>query len=195
MKILSHEVEFIESIHQYLIDGVCVPSITQLLKETKFKDKYNGVDMEVLRLASERGTRIHKSIEDYETNDIDDDDCIELHNWKFLKKAYNFNCIGNEETIIVFDKNDNPVACGRLDLVLEQDDKIGLGDIKTTYTLDTDYLEYQLNLYRIGYEKCYGKKIDFLKGVHLRKNTRKYVDIPINEDKAYEIIEIFKEGE
>ena len=38
-KIKGHTLEYIDEIHQYLVDGKCVPSITQILK-IKFFKKY-----------------------------------------------------------------------------------------------------------------------------------------------------------
>lgn len=184
--------EYIDETHTYLYDGVVLPSITQLLK-VKFGNKYNGISKEVLERASIQGTAVHKAIEDYEQQCIESD-LPELRNYKFLKKAYKFDCIANEVPVVLF-QDDEAVACGRLDLVLTEGDKIGLGDIKRTSTLDKNYLAYQLNLYRIAYQQCYGTQITFLRGLHLREDTRKYVSLPINENLAYEILnEYYKEN-
>ena len=190
--IKGHLVEFLEDEHIYLCDGVILPSITQILN-IKFGRKYDGIPSEVLQRASERGTRIHKSIEDFERFNINDLGCTELSNWKFLKKAHKFKCIDNEVPIILF-KDDEPVACGRLDLVLEENGQVGLGDIKTVSSLDKDYLRYQLNLYRIGYQQCYNKNIEFLRGVHLRNDIRKYIPIPINENVAISLLNEYLQG-
>lgn len=185
--------EYIDETHTYLYDGVVLPSITQLLK-VKFGNKYNGIPKETLERASVQGTAVHKAIEDYEQQGIESD-VPELRNYKFLKKAYNFECIDNEVPVVLFN-NGEAVACGRLDLVLTEGDSIGLGDIKRTSALDKNYLAYQLNLYRIAYQQCYGTQIGFLRGLHLREDTRKYVTLPINENLAYEILnEYFKENE
>ena len=184
--------EYIDETHTYLYDGVVLPSITQLLK-VKFGNKYNGIPKETLERASVQGTAVHKAIEDYEQDGIENN-LPELRNYKFLKKAYNFDCIDNEVPVVLFN-NDEAVACGRLDLVLQEGEQIGLGDIKRTSALDKNYLAYQLNLYRIAYQQCYGTQIEFLRGLHLREDTRKYVNLPINENLAYEILnEYFKEN-
>lgn len=185
--------EYIDDIHTYLFNGEILPSITQILK-IKFGDKYKNVDENVLKRASEKGTRVHKAIEDYEKHNIEDISCSELRDWKFLKKAYKFECLDNEVPIVLF-KDYKPVACGRLDLVLEEDEKIGIGDIKTTSTLDKEYLAYQLNLYRIGFQQCYEKNIEFLRGVHLKNGIRKYVEIPIREEMAWDLINEYLERE
>lgn len=185
--IKGHDVEYIDETHQYLIDGCIVPSITQILK-IKFGKKYDGVPQEVLQRASELGTATHKAIEDYCKLGIDTD-LQELQNFKFLQKQFKFRVLDNEIPIILF-YHEKPIACGRLDLVLEDDETgLMLGDIKRTSVLDKEYLGYQLNLYRLGYQQCYDKEIKGLKGVHLRNDVRKYVNIPINEELALELIE------
>lgn len=187
----GHVVEYIDETHTYLCDGIILPSITQILK-IKFGNKYDNVSQDVLQRASELGTATHKAIEDYCKLGIETD-CKELRNFKFLQKQFNFEVIDNEVPIILF-YNNEPVACGRLDLVLG-DEKIGLmlGDIKRTSVLDKEYLAYQLNLYKIGYQQCYDKEIKALKGLHLRENVRKYVDIPINEEMALNLLKEYLE--
>lgn len=179
-EIKGHTLEYLDEIHQYLVDGICVPSITQILK-MKFGNKYDGISKEVLDKASIKGTLVHKSIEDYEVYGIEDKSVEELRNYKFLKRQYKFECLKNEVPVILF-IDDEPVCAGRLDLVLKENEQIGLGDIKRTSVLDKEYLAYQLNLYKIAYEQCYGEKVEFLRALHLREKTRKYVTIPIAEE-------------
>lgn len=184
--------EYIEETHTYLYDGVVLPSITQLLK-TKFGGKYDGIPKDILERAADMGSAVHKSIEDFEKQGIESN-LPELRNYKFLKKAYKFDCIDNEVPVVLF-QDDEPIACGRLDLVLTEGEQIGLGDIKRTSALDKYYLAYQLNLYRIAYQQCYGVEISFLRGLHLRNDVRKYINIPINENLALEIINEYYKGE
>ena len=192
-EIKGKPLEFIETSHTYLYDGVVLPSITQLLK-VKFGNKYNNIPKETLERAAEQGTAVHKAIEDYELHGTESH-LPELRNYKFLKKAYKFDCLKNEVPVVLF-KDGEAVAAGRLDLVITEGEQIGLGDIKRTSALDKNYLAYQLNLYRIAYQQCYDKEISFLRGLHLREDTRKYVTLPINENLAYEILnEYFKENE
>lgn len=186
MNIKGYDIEFIEDEHIYLVDGVITPSITQIMK-TKFGGKYDGVNQQVLKRASELGTLVHKEIEQYEQQGIEGN-TKELRNYKTLKKLYGFECIDNEVPLILF-KDGNPVACGTTDLVLQKDGKTGLGDIKRTSALDKEYLAYQLNLYRLAYQQCHDVQIDFLIGLHLRGDTRRCVDIPINEQIAWEIVD------
>ena len=178
--------EYIDETHTYIYDGVVLPSITQILK-VRFGGKYDGIPKATLERAAEQGSAVHKAIEDYERQGIESP-LPELRNYKFLKRAYKFECLNNEVPVVLF-KDGEAVACGRLDLVLAEGDGIGLGDIKRTATLDKNYLAYQLNLYRIAYQQCYGTFISFLKGLHLRNDVRKYIDLPINENLANEILD------
>jgi len=185
--------EYIDDTHTYIFNGEILPSITQVLN-VKFGRKYEGSSKEVLKKAAMRGSAVHKAIEDYEKHSIEDIESTELRNYKFLKKAYKFECIDNEVPVVLF-KDDEPVACGRLDLVLKENGQVGLGDIKRTSRLDKDYLKYQLNLYRIAYQQCYCTEIKFLRGIHLRNEVRKYINLPIDEKMAMSLLNEFLEGE
>lgn len=195
----GHTLEYADDSHIYICDGVVVSSITQMLK-LKFGGKYNGVSKSVLQKASEKGTMVHEAIEKYCKYGYESD-LPELRNFKFLQRAYKFDVLCNEVPVIL-SVDGEPVSAGRLDLVIEKigEDGVlngerGIADIKRTSTLDKEYLSYQLNLYRIAYQQCYGMKIDFLKGIHLREEKRKYVDIPINEEMAMELVKEYMKGQ
>lgn len=188
-EIAGHALEYYDEDHIYICDGVVVPSITQILK-VKFGNKYNRVSGAVLSRAAEKGTAVHSAIEEYCKRGTESE-LPELRGFKFLMKHYNFTVRNNEVPVILFRYN-VPIAAGRLDLVLEIDGKIGLADIKRTATLDKEYLAYQLNLYRIAYQQCYETQIEFLKGLHLREDTRKFVDIPINEEIPLELVKDYE---
>ena len=182
--------EYIDSIHQYLVDGVMVPSITQMLKY-RFGNKYDYVSDEVLRKAAEKGTEVHEAIERYcKTGEMAD--LPEVRNFRFLQRAYRFEVLENEVPVILLDKDGEVTAAGRLDLVLEMDGEVGGADIKRTSVLDKEYLCYQLNLYRVAYFKSYGLDWAFLNGVHLREDVRKFVDIPIREEQMWYFIDEWK---
>ena len=187
----GHTLEFIEDEHCYLCDGVILPSITQILK-TKFGKKYEGIDTDTLKRASEKGTELHLAIEDY-CKTGKETDLIELRNFKFLQNQYGFNVIENEVPVIL-SVDDEPVCAGRLDMVVMLDDQVGIADIKRTSALDKDYLAYQLNLYRIAYRQTYGIEADFLRAIHLREDVRKFVNIPINEPLAMDLVYEYMRG-
>ena len=108
--------EYIDSSHTYIYDGVVLPSVTQALK-TRFCGKYDGIPAETMKRASERGTRVHKAIENYCITEKDDGS-DELRNYKFLEKYYKFKSVKNELPVVLF-KDGAPICAGRLDLVLK----------------------------------------------------------------------------
>jgi hypothetical protein len=191
-EIKGHTLEYIDATHQYICDGVLIPSITQIMK-VRFGGKYDGIPQAVLNNAAKKGTEVHEAIETYcKTGEVKD--LLEVNNFIFLQRQYKFEVLENEVPIILF-KSDKPIAAGRLDLVLRQNGVIGGGDIKRTSKLDKKYLEAQLNLYRIGYRQCYGIEWQFLKGLHLRENVRRFVDLPINENLAWSLIDEYMREE
>lgn len=188
----GHTLEYIDDSHTYICDGVMVSSITQMLK-LKFGGKYSGVNRSVLNRAAEKGTAVHDAIEQYCKHGTESD-LPELRNFKFLQKQYKFEVLGNEVPVILY-CGTQPIAAGRLDLVLAIENKVGGADIKRTATLDKEYLAYQLNLYRIAYRQSYGVEWEFLRGIHLRENIRKFIDIPINEEITQKFINEYLESE
>ena len=183
--------EYYDSHHVYICDGVLVPSITRLLK-FKFPNKYGNVRKDVLKRASQKGTALHDAIEKF-CQTGEEADLKEVRNFKFLQDRYGFEVCENELPVILFNDG-KPIGAGRLDMVIRMNDKQGIADIKRTFKLDREYLAYQLNLYRLACMQSYGVSIDFLKGIHLREDTRKLVDIPINETMTYELINEYLEA-
>lgn len=190
-KINGYTLEYDDESHTYIVDGVIVPSVTQILG-VKFGNKYAGVNRSTLERAASRGTEIHKAIEDF-CRYGKDSELKELHNFKFLMTYYDVRVLENEIPIVVT-KDGTPIAAGRLDLLLDLNGDFAIADIKTTATLDKEYLAYQLNLYRIGYMQSYGIEITQLYGLHLREDKRKFVNIPVNEGIAWDIIDEYERG-
>ena len=188
--IKGHIVEFIDDIHQYLVDGCMVDSVTQILG-VKYKNDYASVPPTVLDNASKRGTAVHKAIENFNVSGYDDGSEA-VRNFKFLQKQYGFEVLDSELPIVIF-KDDMPIACGRLDMTMLMDGETGIADIKTVSALNKEKIAYQLNLYRIGLMQSYGVDAKFLKIIHLRDGIRKVIDSPINEGMTWELIEKFLE--
>lgn len=187
---MKRKIEFDEPTHTYFVDGLVVPSVTQVLR-AKFNKKYNNIPPAVLNKAASRGTKIHKAIEDFVKLGIDDGS-EELANFNFLAKHYGYTPEASEIPVAI--EVDGEVVCaGRLDLILRMPTTLAVADIKTTSTLDKEYLGYQLNLYRIGVQQMYGEDIGELYGIHLRGDKRKFVKIPVNEDMAYSILDEYKD--
>ena len=191
-KLNNHTLEFIPEIHRYLVDGILVPCVSDILGY-KFND-YVGVSKEVLNRAAEKGTEMHKAIEMYEKEGLNSD-LKEFKNYLFLKNHYNFKNIANEIPII-YEEDGQVLYVGTLDQVVEIDNKLGLNDFKRVSSPNKEKIAYQLNLYKMGYEQTYHKKIEFLMFTHLREDVRKVHNLPINEEMAMKLLNEYlkKEG-
>lgn len=79
------KIEFDEAKHLYTVDGVKMPSVTEILNPLTAKH-YGEISKEVLRMAAERGTAVHEQCEilDYGF-DIDEDFPAE---WMGYANAY-----------------------------------------------------------------------------------------------------------
>ena len=182
--------EFFPETHTYLYDGLMLKSVTKILG-VKFRNDYASVPPAVLNNAAQRGTAVHKAIENYNNSGYDDGSEA-VRNFKFLQKQYGFEVLDSELPIVIF-KDDMPIACGRLDMTMLMDGQTGIADIKTVSALNKDKIAYQLNLYRIGLMQSYGVDAKFLKIIHLRDGVRKVIDSPINEGMTWELIDKYLE--
>lgn len=182
--------EYFDETHTYLYDGLMLPSVSQILG-AKFRNEYASVPPAVLNNAAQRGTAVHKAIENYNNSGYDDGSEA-VRNFKFLQKQYGFEVLDSELPIVIF-KNDMPIACGRLDMTMFIDGQIGIADIKTVSTLNKEKIAYQLNLYRIGLMQSFVVDAQFLKIIHLRDGIRKVIDSPVNEDMTWKLIDKFLE--
>lgn len=180
--------EYFDDTHTYLYDGLMLPSVTQILG-VKYRNDYASVPPAVLNNAAQRGTAVHKAIENFNVSGYDDGSEA-VRNFKFLQKQYGFEVLDSELPIVLF-KDDMPIACGRLDMTMLIDGQTGIADIKTVSALNKEKIAYQLNLYRIGLMQSYGVDAKFLKIIHIRNGIRKVIDSPVNEGMAWELIDEF----
>lgn len=190
-EINGHTLEYDDDTHTYIADGLIIPSVTQMIKKVPaISTMYDGISAEVVRRAGERGTLIHKQIEEY-CKTGEESDSLELRGFKFLQKNYDIVALANEVPVLLSDK-DKPIVAGRLDLLALVNGKYSILDIKTYANMSQKHkiaLTYQLNLYRVAYEQSYGSGIEYLAGLHIREHTRKLVEVKINDFAVKEVLE------
>jgi hypothetical protein len=186
----GRKVEFISDTHDYFVDGIKVPSVTQIVANV-LPNQYRDIDKDVLKQAADKGIALHREIELYE-KDNTKGYTQEFNNYLYLKRIYQFKPLENE-VLIYIEHEGKPVCAGRLDMIITSNDYpgIGIGDIKRTYNIHLSHLKLQLNLYALGYEQSYQKKINFLKCIHLRQSQANYLDISLDLDYALEKIKEF----
>jgi hypothetical protein len=190
-EINGHIVEFIPETHQYIVDGVLVPCVSNILAY-KFND-YKGVSQEVLNRASQLGTTLHQAIELYEQQGFTSD-LKEFRNYLFLKKQFKFENVSNEMPVL-YERGGRVLFVGTLDQVITIDGKLGINDFKRVSAPNKEKIAYQLNFYKMAYEQSYGKEIEFLSFTHLREDVRKFHRLPINEEMAISLLNEFLEQE
>lgn len=156
-------IEFIDEEHIYLVDGVIVPSVSEILHFI-FPNKYSNVPKNVLNAKASYGTKVHEAIEMYEinlktmskeealdttilANELDYMQVASLKQYVKLKDENNLNVIQQEQMIHYKDK-----YAGRFDMMAYINEDYSLCDIKTTAELDKEYLSWQLSLYAYAYD-------------------------------------------
>ena len=183
-------VEYIEETHQYLIDGILVPSVTQLLKR-KFGGMYDNVPPYILEAKAKFGDTVHKCIEciekDEEQPETTEEEVVCVNEYLRLRREHNIDAIGSEMLISYEDK-----FAGRFDMVANIESVYrSLCDIKTTAKLNKEYLSWQLSLYELAYESMGYAKIDKLYCIWLpKKGKGQLVEVPrINREELVKFVE------
>ena len=152
-------VEYIDETHTYLVDGVIVPSVTQILQKV-FPLKYMGIPTEVLNNKARYGTQLHNFIEIIETKKPKkplayikryyDPNIYQIESIKQyleLKEKNNIEVIEVEKLV-----NYKNYYAGRLDIKALVNGKKTIIDIKTTAELDKNYVSMQNSLYELADE-------------------------------------------
>lgn len=88
------ELTFIPETHTYLVDGVEVPSVTQVLRDSGILD-YRFVNQEVLHRASRFGTAVHRATELWDKGTLNMDTLAPallpyLEQWIAFRKDFGF---------------------------------------------------------------------------------------------------------
>lgn len=186
-------IEFIEEGHIYLMDGVIIPSVSEILHFI-FPNKYAGIDKEILNKKAEYGSKIHETIECIEQNktfpELDSIQEFSISQYKRLKEKYKIEVIDQEQMINFKDK-----YCGRFDMIANVNGFYSLCDIKTTATLDKEYLSWQLSFYELAFISMYGvSNFDKLYAIWLPKKGYGEV-VEIERKSKSELLEKLKEFE
>lgn len=184
-KLVESKVRFDADTHTYYYGDTTLPGITkQILSRYLFPDKYDGVSEDVLKKAAARGSDIHHRIECIVNGcspHVEGEEPVEIAAYKNLVKENKLKMIRSEYLV-----SDNFWVASSIDLV---DNKLNLYDIKTTSTLDTEYVRWQLSIYAYLFELQnaeLGLKAGKLFALHLKGDAAKLVEV---ERIDYHIIE------
>lgn len=166
---------FDEEEHRYYYNGRTLKSVTTLLKETVFINKYGDVDPEVLKKAAMFGTTVHKLIEVEATNDESIDNVIdnvidEVYGTKDidgdvfrnLMRVYTKAVSLLQHKVEPLKKEylvHNGYIAGSIDCIAKVNGEYAIVDYKFTYEADIEYLSWQTSIYAYLFYKMTGQRI------------------------------------
>ncbi len=183
-------IEFLEEDHLYLYDGVIIPSVSEILHYI-FPNKYKNVDKETLNKKAVYGSKVHEAIECLEQGktlpELDENQQFSIRQWQRLKEKNNIKVLIQEQMIHYNDK-----YAGRFDMVANVNGYLSLCDIKTTATLDKEYLSWQLSFYELANESMYHTGFEKLYAIWLPKGNYGEL-IEIERKSKIELLRILKE--
>lgn len=159
--------------HKYyrLSDNKELQGITGILSRRLFKDKYAGVPASILNAAAQRGSNIHDACQQAVMFGFDANTAIPevVAYWALLANA------GVKPLDTEYIVSDGIYYASPIDMV---DEELNLFDIKTTYTLDTEYVKWQLSIYAYLFElQNPHLTAGRLYGVHLRGDKARLVEV------------------
>ena len=159
---MQSPVQFIENrqedLHKYLLGLNELTGVTTILREVIFRDKYACIGEDILSNAAARGTAIHEAIQallmgetyfmpkDLEPYIVDANEAVEA--WREDEQRAKRHALACE--YLVSDCKD---IATRIDIVEPDGEGVALEDIKTTYTLDEEFLSWQLSIEKYLFEK------------------------------------------
>lgn len=142
-------IKFEEEGHRYLLDGVQIPSVTQIMKPMSLM-VYENIGQSTLMQAADKGTRAHEQISNHIIYDIlETDEDTKPYVEAFLKweSAYKPVFIASER-LLYHRMMRYAGTCDILAFVTPDDGKgVDIIDIKTTSTLHHNMLAVQLGAY------------------------------------------------
>lgn len=173
MELIKSQVIFNQEAHTYTLNGVQLQGITRMIERQLFPKKYENVPQFILDRAAERGSFVHEVCE------LVDDLGVshaspEARNYQKLKEE---NSLVYEASEYLVSDNEHFASC--IDKVYrESDNEFSLGDIKTTYKLDKDYVRWQLSIYAYLFERQNpGCKVVRLFAIWLRGSVAELVEV------------------
>jgi len=142
--------------HAYTVDGVPVPSVTQIIGML-FPKMYEGIPADVLEKAADYGNRMHEWVETYA---LTGKRKRQSELMKLSTKQVEHLFLERDIKIHICEQIVSTGSyCGMYDMFGVVDGETALIDIKTTSELHTEYLEWQLGMYSYALggqvEACY----------------------------------------
>lgn len=187
-------VEYIDSTHKYYFEGKELQGITGLLHKFVFPDMYNGIPEETLKAAAQKGTLIHEQVELVASLGVEPS----LDSVKAFVQFINdegYEIVGSEYVLRIGEDH-----ASAIDLVMHKktapDNEIEIWDIKTTYSVNKEYVRWQDSIYKLGVEELNeGVVVTSIKCMWLRDDNKrgticKLIDLGSPKPKS-EVLKLF----
>lgn len=173
MELIKSQVIFNQEAHTYTLNGVQLQGITGMIKRQLFPKKYENVPQFILERAAQRGSFVHEVCELVDDLSVSHES-LEAKNYQRLKSEHNLVYESSEYLV-----SDNEYFASCIDKVYrESDNEFSLGDIKTTYKLDKEYVRWQLSIYAYLFEmQNTGAKVKRLFAIWLRCDVAELVEV------------------
>jgi hypothetical protein len=193
-QLIKSIVDYDDFTHSYELEGKYLLGVTSLMKKHGLSANYEGISNEVLEAAAERGTRVHKMLEDYDNGVMVEDNPL-LSSYRRLR----LKVLSSEYLV-----SDNKIVASSIDKVL---DDYSIADVKTTSEVHTEALRWQLSIYKYLFElqnpqlkvnKLYCIHIPLKKaidGTYAHKFCKKIEIEPLPAEKVIKLLECEQRGE
>lgn len=163
-KKLYNKLIYNDDVHIYTLNGFVVPSVTRILSATKFKNKYVGVNKNVLGKAASFGTNVHNAIENSSAVGLTQEELHCYMNYLGQVEDNNVSSLA-KESLVQF----KGLYCGTYDEIgVVPHPETGVPmfsmlDTKTTAVLDRNYLAWQLSYYGMAWKYSHKLRKSFFK--------------------------------
>jgi len=177
------KINFNSENHQYIVDGIEVPSVSEIMKPLT-EEHYSNIPSWIIDKARKRGTGVHEAIENYVLFDVISEEYSGYVN-QFIEWTKKENLKVKK---IEFMMSDGTYA-GTIDLLVEDEEGNDLlVDVKTTNKIHKELLEIQLS----GYDNLllfYGYNPVSHHVLLLKEDSYKYEPIELNQEGWFELYE------
>lgn len=157
--------------------GLELSGITGIIKQFICPNIYADVPAEVLENARIRGTKLHSLLELYANGtfaNVTEEDADIIENFNAMALALeDYTCLASEYVV-----SNNELTASPIDLLaLDYVGNLVIIDLKTTSTLNVDFVTWQLNFYRYFLEIQTGLKTDKMQALHICKGHARWVEV------------------
>lgn len=179
-------VVFHESSHTYELDGVILNGITSTLVKRAYPDTYKDIPEEILAAAAERGSNMHRIIENYDEMGLQND-LPELQGYIRIMQENHLDVVATE--YIVSDEEHYATAIDKV--MLDEQGQLILVDLKNTSTIHYENVALQLSICKRLFEKQNeGLKVRDIYVLWLRDDKAKFERLnPVSDEFIDKLVE------